>query len=280
MANSFFLSMAPDVAAVQAVVDAIRAVDFPATDAIITDVGIVTAGIRAVDVPAIQANIDAIPVLTEKEKMFMGKYGQPALNEYFQNVANGVVPNPDIWTLTLDGVAGVIVQYGDPGFLNVYSGLGATDDAVASTIGKYLFDPTKLSTTTLNLKIDVKFNGVIGEFGFGLIDAGDVGTADRFDQDINLMGIHCDNSVIRACNTNNGGGEFTDISAFITSGVPCEILIVYEIGVNIKFYVDGTLRATHTTRLPTHEMQCNIATKATNGQNSVLHCYDVEVWPT
>lgn len=66
MSNYFYISLAPEIAAldtkidtIDTEVDAIRAVDLPAIDTLIDTVDTVVDSIRSTDVPNIQTNIDA-----------------------------------------------------------------------------------------------------------------------------------------------------------------------------------------------------------------------------
>jgi len=65
MSNSYNISVAPDIAAVQAVVDAIRAVDVPAITGDIATVDAVADAIRAVDVPAVTADIAVVDTVVD-----------------------------------------------------------------------------------------------------------------------------------------------------------------------------------------------------------------------
>jgi hypothetical protein len=57
-----------------------------------------------------------------------------------------------------------------------------------------------------------------------------------------------------ACNANGSANTNTDISSGVTLTIPHVYTIVMTSGTDIKFYVDGTLKATHTTNLPAGAM--------------------------
>ncbi len=292
--------MAPDVAAVQAVVDAIRAADFPATNGLVVAVGLVNEAIRtvdvpalaaehvvidtvvdairAVDVPAIQAAIVAIPAVTAKQQGLLGVRGQPPLQEFFQNGANGDPPDASKWVLTVDGDASIAISTGGIWSCNISAGTGAANDAVMRTFGIQNFAPFKEGITSLNFKARFYAGDLSGEFGIGTISATSLATANLWDTALSQMGIWCDNDTVYAESADAVADEQTDLTAYFADATWVTIEIIHEIGVDVKFYINDTLRATHSTRLPGLDVQVAVAAKHTNGFNPNLYAHFIQAW--
>uniref|UniRef100_A0A6M3Y3G5 Putative lectin/glucanase superfamily protein n=1 Tax=viral metagenome TaxID=1070528 RepID=A0A6M3Y3G5_9ZZZZ len=64
------------------------------------------------------------------------------------------------------------------------------------------------------------------------------------------MGFILDSTVLDASNADGTTQTTTDISAGLTLTNVLTYRVIMDSGTNVKFYVDGTLKATHTTNLP------------------------------
>jgi len=113
MANNFSLSSGPEIEAVQVVVDAIRATDFPTTDALIGAVDAVVDAIRGTDVPVITAAIAGIETTGQFKKAFLSLTSTGWTNVL--NIASGkgklllIITNADAAVtgklrITIDGI--------------------------------------------------------------------------------------------------------------------------------------------------------------------------------
>lgn len=226
----------------------------------------------------IHDDIATISGLTAKEKAFMGKAGQPTLNEYFLNVAHGAAPDANIWTVTVDAGASVTIIYTTtPGFCSIGSGATPTNDATIRTAYKKMWSIGKPGVTTLHWKSKFRINDLTGEAGIGFGEQ-NILTADGCDNAARYpCTIHCDNDVVRACSGNNYGLDETDISAYFADNTYVEVEVRLTTS-SVKFYVDGTLRATHETNIPDFPLLFIAAAKNTNGINTTLYIQNIEVW--
>lgn len=283
MANQYSIpadltTVLANIAIVDTVVDAIRAVDVPAIVADVATVDTVVDNIRAVDVPAIDAAITAA-ALTEKEKVFMGKAGQPTLNEYFQTEAESADPDAAVWTVTEDNDGDAYVDVTDgKGFCLVQAGTVNGNDTVIQTKDKITWAMGKDGVGTLNMRTRIQVNNIAGLYGFGFIREDSLATADLFNTNIHKAGIHIDNSLVRFYTSTNAASENTVISAYVSNYTWAEFLIVITPGVDVKLYIDGTLRATHAATIPLWTLQTAFATQNKNAVNSGLYSQFCEVW--
>lgn len=109
---------------------------------------------------------------------------------------------------------------------------------------------------------DVKFkwrmkqgvNGSGDYLGFGIVDA--TATLDDVETSV-ATGIRFvnNNGVIFASNGNGASNTNTNVDSGITDANYNTYEIVFNPGVDAKFYINGTLVATHTTNLPTGSLQ-------------------------
>lgn len=221
-------------------------------------------------------------VATPKQYAFIGINGQPVLNDHFLTVANDAAPDTGIWTVVEDNDASVIreVSYNA---LTVIAGTGGTNDGYMSTVGKKEWDVLTVPSgiTELHFKSKFKVADLTGEFGIGLLRSTITPTADNFDgTNIHGMTIHCDNDVLNfVSGDNTTAKEETAVTAYFSNGARVEIELVVTIGVYARCYINGTLRATHSTRYPNQNaLMAAIASKNTNGVTTFMYNEYVEVW--
>jgi len=137
MANTGFISMAPQIAAVQTVVDAIRATDVPVLTAGIATIAADTNNIRTVDVPAIDAAITAkvrrgqfkVGYLTTAETTSQDVINITGSGQLYRIACEAVSQELRI-IVTIDGVAGSerSLTADTTGFLGFKDPPSVTDD--------------------------------------------------------------------------------------------------------------------------------------------------------
>ncbi len=251
MANNFSLSFSHEIAAVQTVVDAIRAVDFPATDALINGIGDLSA----------------------EEKSLLGIGTFPGFQDYFNLIGDGADPSATYWNIVENGAGSVenaALTADEPGFMYFDSGAGAGDDAIAFTEDKIFFS-LKEPVVSLRMRARIKFNfdaDFNGESGIGFI-GNDVTMAMM--PDLRTAANHgasimTDSGVPYVHSSDGAVLESTDISAFIADNTWVDIDIVISAS-NVLFYIDNVIRATHTVRVPSSVWQIACGSSCININN-------------
>ena len=234
---------------------------------------------------AIADAIDALSLLSDKEKAFIGITGQPFLKDHFLTTNDHADPSTDNWTVVEDTGASVNTEGGTSlSYMVISSGSTATNDGVAHTAGKKQWDSVK-ETKTVNVRCKFKVVDLTGEFCLGLyvtnMDAYPP-TADVYDATYRAVaGLHGDNDVIDAVTQagNNVAAEITDISASLADNTWYELEIT-ETSTSVIFKINGATVATHSTQVAA-KPQCFVAcTKNTNGINTYLNIQYAEVWVT
>ncbi len=218
-------------------------------------------------------------ILIPKQKVFMGINGQVPLNEYFGTVGGSVAPDTAIWTVVEDNDASVQVFFSTTKGCLIIAGTVAANDGYMFTRSSRNYDPTDSNIISLSLKTRLKVTDLTGEFGFGFMDSdNNTPTADTFDTAAQHHAtIHCDNDIVNF-STSEGTNETTDVSAQFSDNT----LVIVEIVItasDVKLYTDGTLRATHSTRVPTNYMYVAYAAKNTNGITTGIIVRYNETWP-
>ena len=220
-------------------------------------------------------------LFSNKEKSLLGCRGQKGLMEWFNNVAEGADPNAANWAVVEDNDGTVTVEMSAEaiGFCRLHAGSAATNDSTINTNGLKTWNIDKSDGDILSLNWESKVNIVNaeGEYAFGFGKAA-VCVASSYDAGTNWSaGIHCDNDVVRFCTDDGTTLEATAITASITENTEQKYLVSLST-TDVKLYVDGTLLATHETRVPGGVMSFLGASKNTNGVQSDLKLQYVNVW--
>lgn len=156
------------------------------------------------------------------------------------------------WTVTIGGGGANINQDGAGSWVNI----NATADSLAST---NLFPPAGAATNNytysaskvIRIKFYLKLADTTNRKGWGLCTtAANIHTAQT---DVTNGEIRFINNAgtLYAQNANGTTATSTDITSGITMTNWNLYEIVFTPGTDIKFYINGTLKATHTTNLPT-----------------------------
>lgn len=218
--------------------------------------------------------------LTDKEKAFIGKNGQPALNEHFTTVAAGADPDTNYWTVVEDNNANIQILHGVNLICNVLAGTVGANDAIAHTKDKITWWSGGTDVSTLFFRAKFKVTDLTGEFSIGLAEssyAGDVVGTWSNTGTRKAANIYGNNDTIYA-HTADGTAEATNISAYISNNtfVEVEIRVTFA---NTKFYLNGTLRATHSTnQAPSNTYAVNMSCTNANGITTSMSAYFIEVW--
>ena len=261
MANNYNISMLPEVAAVKAVVDAIR----------------------ATDVVNIRADIAALSLMSAKEKSLLGIGAFPGFRSYFNRVADGAVPDANIWTLVENGGGLVTVQNdlaNKPGYLYCASGPGAGDDAIAVTKDKLVFS-LKAPVTSLHLKCRLKSDfsnnaTPTGVVGFANNDLVMTQCSDWSNPASYCAGVYNSSNIVRGL---SGDGTFTEelnCSAWTADNTWFDFEVVVSAG-DVKFYIDDVLRGTHLVRIPSTVFQLVVGATFQDVQSFTFVEY-IDVW--
>jgi len=220
-------------------------------------------------------------LFTKKEKSLLGCRGQKGLMEWFNDVAEGGDPNTSNWAVVEDNDGTVTVEMSGKalGYCRVLAGTGATNDSTINTNGLKTWNIAKVNGDVSSLRWESKLNIVDaeGEYAIGFGKAA-VTTADSYDGGTNWSaGIHVDNDIVRFCTDDGTTLQATTISSYFTENTEITYLVVLT-ATNVKLYINGSLRATHSTRVPSGVMSFFAGAKNTNGVQSDLKLQYVHVW--
>lgn len=119
------------------------------------------------------------------------------------------------------------------------------------------------------LKFRAKYSPTLNLYGY--IGLGDWGTANQ-----KIMGFEFDDTQIRAFVANGGTTTFSsDIGSGITITNYNDYEIVWESSSSVKFYINGTLKATLTTNIPTGTTE-SIYEFNVQSDDNVYHILDIK----
>jgi len=302
MANTGFISVAPAIAAVAAqitahrvatdatgvivvnihdvdlpavndVVDAIRVTDFPTTDALIISEHTDTENLILAEHVATEALINGIGDLSEIEKSYLGIGKFPGFQDFFNTVANLGDPSATNWSVIENGDGAVVVyntSSTQPGYLHCEGGTTTGNDGVSYTKDKRNIS-LKNGVTTVHFKSYVRFDWTADNgdnCGIGLIenDLTPTGAFDFRSAANESAAISLIDQVPVSISSDGAVAETTDLSAFITDNVWFLLEIVISVS-DVKYYINDTLRATHTTRVPSSVWQIEVASTSVNNLN-------------
>ena len=175
---------------------------------------------------------------------------QPPFSDWFQRDANSADPNSDSWTTVENSGGSAIIENGATDGTDCRLLADSESEQVAiHTEDKILFSPHKLgSNEELHFKTVIRVINLTGEHGIGM--ARNTTNATSVDFTDGAMGIFVQNGVAEFRSDGSGGTyDSTAVTSYITANVDCEIEIVLTTS-DAKCYIDGTLRATHTTSYP------------------------------
>lgn len=204
---------------------------------------------------------------------------QMVLNDSFLLGAEGAQPDATFWTTVQDAGATVeILLSAVPVYLRLYAGVVGTEDAYVHGKDKIAWSIEHAEATEIHFRTRVRCADLTGQFGFGLMvqQFSDL-AAEAWTTAQPHAGIKCDNDVVSATTGDGAVEETTDISAHFTENAWLLIEIISNSS-DVTFYINGTLRATHSTRIPVHSMSQNLGAKNTNGIATELQIQNVQIW--
>lgn len=246
-------------------------------------------------IAAVQAAVDGLSLLTAKEKAFMGAPGLTPLKEYFNTVTvsnayGSSPPDTALWVVVKDTGAQVDVvtvdpissDYLNPHALMVDSGNIATSDAIAYMRGKRIWSIGQPGVTEIHLKSRLWISDLTGEGAFGFSGATASTDASNFAAAENWApaGIYYNNdSVAFHTFTYNGYLHYqnTNITAYFADATYVDVEIVWS-ATDVKLYVNGTLRATHSDFANTLAVTVFAGVRNSNSARTRMRVNYVEVW--
>ena len=225
---------------------------------------------------------DVTAALSAKEKSLLGLGVFPGFREYFDTVADAADPSTTYWTV-VQTTDLVYVQNNVnvvPGYLTCSVRAVADDDGLVFSRDKKIIS-LKYGVTTICLQGYIKFNwsnDAVPTCFAGLFDndAAPASVNDMISAN-NVASIDVNEGVPYSRSGNSGGvDETTNLSAFISDDT--WFLLKIEItSSSVKFYIDGTLRATHSTRVPAGVYQIGIGATS-NGNINTVYAQYLEIW--
>jgi|TARA_Y100000310_G_C20701301_1_gene830186 hypothetical protein len=205
---------------------------------------------------AIADAVDAIVGVTDKQSSFLSGGAHPAFEDFFNTVANDADPDSSYWSVVENG--GTVDVENDtastPGFVKCEDDGNAGTDGIAKTRNKFMIS-RKGGITTVHLKAYLKFdwtaNSANPSCGFGFIESDvDITDMDLIDDNTaEVATIGVKNNIVNAFSSDGSTTESSDLSSWATDNTWFTVEIRISSS-DVKFYIDGTLRATHSTNVP------------------------------
>lgn len=222
--------------------------------------------------------------ISAKDKSLLGIGVLPGFHDDFSTIANDAAPDTASWSVVENGGGSVTVENdlaGKPGRLKCISGGTTGDDGIAHTADKRMFS-LKNSVTTLHLSARLKFDiteaGVNTPGGIGFFhNEAPVSVLDLTENTKHVATIIVDGNTPRAYSTDGADAEVTDVSAHISDNTLFDLEIVISAS-DVKFYIDGTLRATHETRVPSNVWCIVVAAQSVNTAQEYTYVENIKVW--
>ena len=234
-------------------------------------------------IAAVKTTVDTLSLISDKEKSLLGIGVLEGWQEYFNKVANDANPEVASWSVVETGGTANVENdtAGAPGYQHCSTGITTGNDSIAYTRGKKTFG-LKYGVTTIHLEARVKVgftadNGDKWGIGFVENDLTPTQVNSIVQPNANPALISMTSAVISATTSDNTTIEQTDITAFITNDTWFNLLIIIS-ATDVKFYIDGTLRATHETNVPASVWQVVLAATCQNSAAQHTYCQYVRVW--
>jgi len=233
---------------------------------------------------ALSDAISGLSLLSDKEESLLGIGVFPGFQDYFNTVVNDGAPDTTFWNVLDTGMGAVEVindTGGAPaGYLSC-TGQTDGDDAIADTRDKVVFS-IKDTVTTLHFKTHAELtfgDDTIAGIGF-VGNERTLGMVIDFylaNSEVATIVVKATDHKPYACTSDGTTLESTDLSAYITSGTWYDFEIIITAS-DVKFYIDGTLRATHSTNVPSSVWQLAIGAQCIDTGDSHAYVEYVQVW--
>ena len=222
--------------------------------------------------------------LSDKEKSLLGIGVFPGLREYFNNKTNDYPPNPAHWNVTeVNGVVAVKNTTAEvPGYIVCAETVNGIANMIATTNGKVMISQ-KEPVTTIHVKSRIKFNyGIVDQahvgIGFAEGDAAIIDMASMVGAAFEVASIiQRETNGVFAYASDGVAVESTDLNAYVADNTWFDVEIVIS-GSDVKYYINGVLRATHSTNVPSSSWQLVIGAKYQNEIGSKLCAQYVNLW--
>ena len=204
------------------------------------------------------------------------------MQEWFLNVADGADPDTDIWNVTETNDAAVTVDvYDSIGFLKVLTGTADGNTAIVDTkdILAWNVNKTDGAISELHMKNIFRIIDLTGEVGFGLSAVSSPSNAENWDSPGGYVAsIHVDNDTVNFCSSDGTTTEKTNAISWISTNNTWYTAEIIVTATSVKFYIDGTLRATHSTNVPAYVQKFGVSARNTNSITSEIDVQYVHVW--
>ena len=222
--------------------------------------------------------------LSDKGKSLLGIGAFPGFQDFFDTIADEVNPNSTYWSVieNTGTVQSRNVTASAPGYIVCSSGITNGQDAIAYTQGKKLIS-RKNGVTTVHFKMYGKFDWIAEatgvSCGVGLVENDLIpsDTSDLIGAGNEVASIVVKDSTPYAYTSDGNTAESTDLSSYISD----DMLFTLEIRItnsNVKFYIDGTLRATHSTNVPISIWQLMLGATCVNSATERVFAQYVQLW--
>lgn len=218
--------------------------------------------------------------LSNKQNSILGLRGIKGFIDYVSTIADQAAPDPAIWVTT--EVGGTVKVYSgttDMSKCLINSGPAAGNYATISTMNLKCYcikgDVKEIHLKTKFMHDDFTGRAFIGFAKTLVVDSVNNCIATVFNYQ---AGVIIDNDTLNYLSADGFAAEQTDASGHITSQSTYYVLEVVLDKDCARFYLNGILRATHTTRYPFYLLKAIIGTAYENVIASTLYWQYVEIW--
>jgi hypothetical protein len=209
---------------------------------------------------------------------------QTGFKDYWDTIANDATPSTTYWT-TVESSAGTVDVLNDHAGLgwllcNVPQGSGGT--GLIHSRNKKVFS-LKSDIESIHLKGRFKFNwGTEADdksigVGFMKNDSAPTTMADIETTANQIVSILVDSGTPRAWTSDGSNVEVTDLSLYIIKNTEFDLEIVIT-SEDVKFYINGSLRATHETNIPDSCWQVVMGITGSSGYLHSLYCQWISIY--
>jgi hypothetical protein len=163
--------------------------------------------------------------------------------------------------------------------LKIYSDIAQYGYSVISTAAKWMYS-IKGDATEIHFKTKFKMDDFTAQSGLGLVqtewaDDSTAFTSNNAAQNACLF-INHDTVVFKS--SSDVGYQDTDATSWITTQDTYYTLEIVVKAASVDFYVDGTLRATHTTRVPHCVLKGSVTCYNPGSAAATVSLQYIEMW--
>ncbi len=217
--------------------------------------------------------------LTAKQQCLLGTKGAKGFIDNFDQIANGAAPSVAFWGVIADTGTALVNTTGVITTVVLHAGPINTKYILIHTSPMYVYS-LKGDISEIHFKCRFKMDDFTAVTGLGLISNLAQTGHMMFDptQHNYQVGLNINNDAIVFISDDGAVNETTDATPWVTTQNTYYTFEVVLSATSVKFYINGTLRATHVVRIPSRVQSVALMAGALNGAICDVTCSNVEIW--